>query len=141
MKFKLFLSVCLLATISSTLACGQGPSASITTPDMQCFVTEQIATISGTSIGNVKEIYPIVHSTSSARWWVQPAVTIASDGSWTGPIYLGEPGRHYTDYLVQIVVDPSPKIKPGEYGDRAPNGRYLSRAITVKKRGQQRDCQ
>ena len=122
-----------VSVLSQMPAHGQETTPTITTSDDACFETTQTATLEGNGAVGASSLYPMVRAAADPEWWVQPQAMIATDGSWDGLIYLGEPGRHYVDYRVRIVVDPNPPIRVGKYGARTPSARFISRAITVRK--------
>ena len=114
-------------------AYGQENTPVITTPDGTCFETLQIATLEGNGAVGVSELYPLVRATTDPEWWVQPQATIATNGSWSGLIYLGEDNDHYVNYKVMIVADPRPPIQVGRYGAGTPPAEFVSSMIEVRK--------
>ena len=89
--------------------------------------------VTGTVSDPNAAVWVIVHPLEVSDYWVQPAVSVRSNGSWKVMIYIGRPGS--TDinktFEIKAVVNPHSTLREGQVLSNWPEAKTTSELIEV----------
>ena len=104
----------LLLTFVITEATAREVSVSITSPSHGASMPER-PTIEGKVADPQLHVWVVVHPMDLSDYWVQPPVTVRSDGSWKVSIYIGRPGAVDVGkrFEVRAFVGTRPELREG----------------------------
>ena len=113
----------------------------------QTLTVEITSPVDGSSVGERPYVEGSVSSRQAAVWvvvrpmessdyWVQPRVTVRSDGGWKVKIYVGRPGAVDVgkDFEVRAVANPRRKLTEGQVLDDWPASEAISNVVEVVRK-------
>jgi hypothetical protein len=79
------------------------------------------------------KVWAIVHPVGLSAYWVQPAVTVNSDGSWKVMIYLGRTGNIDVDkhFEIMVIANPITRLNEADILSKWPEAEWRSEIIEV----------
>jgi hypothetical protein len=128
-----------LALIFVSLACfsqAQQIPLTVTTSEPQPNATvEQRDTVSGSVSDPQAKVWVVVHPIGTSEFWVQPPVTLNTDGTWSVLAYFGREGLldRGNLYEIRAFVNPSESLESGERRSW-PLAAAESQSITVTRK-------
>lgn len=111
-----------------------GDALKITNP-VNGAVVEERSSIEGTISDPSEEVWVVVHPRGTSSYWVQPLVSVSSDGDWQTTAYFGRPGIDSgKDFEIVAITDPQNQIREGDNYGAWPKARWASKPIIVTRR-------
>jgi hypothetical protein len=90
--------------------------------------------IRGTAPDSDAHVVVVVRAVKETRFWAQPVVAVASDGSWSVTAYLGEEGTPPgTQFAIRAFRNPAVLPAAGEIQDW-PQAEAISNEVRVERR-------
>lgn len=79
-------------------------------------VVDQRQEISGTVSPSTAKVWLVIRPMETSDFWVQPPVTVDTDGKWAVVVYFGDPGAAHSGkrYEVRAFADPVIPLKEGK---------------------------
>jgi hypothetical protein len=92
--------------------------------------------IRGKVSDRTSEVWVLVHPLDTSAYWVQPRISLGSDGEWTVNAYFGRSGPIDSGKSFEIlaIADPEIMLKEGQFFDKWPDARASSNVIVVKRK-------
>ena len=77
----------------------------------------------------------VAHPMETGSYWVQPNVSVKTDGTWKVIIYIGRPGDVDVGKQFEIMAVANPKIslKEGDVLDEWPDAEFKSQVVEVTR--------
>ena len=130
---KVILLALMLISMTFFSYAQQSLTVAITQPQPDAKV-EQRATVSGSVSDPRAKVWVVIHPTETSGFWVQPPVTVDSDGTWSVLAYFGEGSRDSgKPYEIRAFANPSETLKPGERSDW-PTASAQSKVVRVTRK-------
>lgn len=125
---------CLVLVALSASGQSDRPTVEITAPATGASVPER-PTIQGKVSNPDATVWVAVHPMGVSGYWIQPPVTVGSDGSWSVQIYVGRPGDldAGSKFEVRAVAMPYAELHEGEVLPNWPKGSAVSNVIEVTR--------
>jgi hypothetical protein len=124
-------SLCLVALLAAAQDRGS-LSINITQPQ-DSSVVHQRDFISGLVSDPGADVIVVIHPIETSGFWVQPPVTVESDGTWRVLVYFGREGKDADKlFEVRAYANPAQSLAEGEY-DKWPVAKAQSRIVTVRR--------
>lgn len=79
------------------------------------------------------EVWVVVHPNDVSNYWVQPKVSVNTDGKWRAQVYLGKPGNADVGKRFEIRAIASPKVhlSEGDVSTGWPDAEAHSEIVTA----------
>jgi hypothetical protein len=120
---------------SIPVAATTGTPITITSPHDDSEV-DQRHFIQGMVSAPDKDVWVVVHPLDTSSYWVQPRVSVRSDGTWRVVAYFGRSGDLDKGKKFEVVAIGSPReaLQEGEYGSTWPDAHWTSSPVVVIRR-------
>ena len=92
-------------------ACSAPPASVQLDSPPQDAVVDQRQELSGKVAPPNTTVIVVTRPMETSDYWVQPSVTVGSDGKWSVLVYFGEPGAAHKGKKFEVRAFAAPKIK------------------------------
>ena len=91
--------------------------------------------VSGTVTDPKAPVWVVVHPMEAGEYWVQPAVSVQRDGSWSVQIYIGQPGSADVGkrFEIRAVAKPKARLHGGSVRSGWPPAEAISDVVEVER--------
>jgi hypothetical protein len=133
MKYSICFAMMVVIALTSVVH-AQQPALRIMAPRSGTGVLER-SDIEGVIRDKNAGVWVIVHPRNVSGYWVQPAVTVNSDGTWSTKAYIGRPGTEDVgkEFEIRAVVGAKANLREGTLLDAWPQAKWESQTIRVKR--------
>lgn len=92
--------------------------------------------IEGTASDMVRDVWVVVHPIDTSSYWIQPRVSIRSDGAWSAMAYFGRSGEldKGKKFEVVAIADPQESLREGDFKDDWPIAKWASKPVVLIRR-------
>jgi hypothetical protein len=82
------------------------------------------------------KVWIVVQPLATGEFWVQPAVTVGSDGAWAAQIYIGQPGSKDIGKYFEVMAfaNPTLALREGLVLKTWPEAQWKSQVVRVTRR-------
>jgi hypothetical protein len=97
-------------------------------------LTDWKKVVNGTVKDVNKKYYLVVHPIIGGDYYIQPDITVLSDGSWKGVAYFGRASNDFGKYFeVWLIANPIGKLSVGDVFTSMPEAELYSRKVIVQR--------
>jgi hypothetical protein len=90
----------------------------------------------GKASADARAVWVVVHPLDTSSYWVQPKVSLGTDGAWSGLAYWGRAGAVDSGrrFEVRAIVDPKIDLREGAILDSWPDAEAVSEPVIVERK-------